>query len=85
MCAESYVAGHARVLVVGDPQTRKRMIDHGRVEGAEHRADGAMEDAAGKVLGDEQQRIRSKTEYAADKVWNMLGGAKDAAREAAGE
>ena len=58
-------------------------MDKDRIEGAGHQAKGAMKDAAGKVTGDEKMQAEGKSEKAAGKVQNAVGGAKDAARDAA--
>ena len=60
-------------------------MDKDRVEAAAHQAKGAVKDAAGKVLGDKKMQAEGKAEKAAGKVQNAVGGAKDAARDAAKE
>jgi uncharacterized protein YjbJ (UPF0337 family) len=58
-------------------------MDKDRIEGVGHQAKGAMKDAAGKVTGDEKMQAEGKAEKAAGKVQNAVGGAKDAAQDAA--
>jgi len=57
-------------------------MDKDRVEGVGHQAKGAMKEAAGKLTGDKKTEAEGKTERAAGKVQNAMGGAKDAARDA---
>jgi uncharacterized protein YjbJ (UPF0337 family) len=57
-------------------------MDKDRVEGAGHQAKGAIKEAAGKVTGDGKMQAEGKTEKAAGKVQNAIGGAKDSVREA---
>ena len=60
-------------------------MDKDRVEGAGHQVKGAVKDAAGKAVGDKKMEAEGKTEKAAGKVQNAVGGAKDAARQTAKE
>jgi len=57
-------------------------MDKDRMEGMGHQAKGAMKEAAGKLTGDKKTEAEGKTERAAGKVQNTMGGAKDAARDA---
>ena len=57
-------------------------MDKDRVEGAGHQAKGAVKEAAGKLTGDQKMQAEGKTEKAAGKVQNAIGGAKDSIREA---
>jgi uncharacterized protein YjbJ (UPF0337 family) len=57
------------------------MVDRDRVEGAGKQAKGGLKEAAGKVTGDEKLKAEGKTDKAAGKVQNAVGGAKDKVRE----
>ncbi len=57
-------------------------MDKDRVEGVAHQAKGAIKEAAGKVTGDSKLQAEGKTEKAAGKVQNAIGGAKDSVRDA---
>jgi uncharacterized protein YjbJ (UPF0337 family) len=57
-------------------------MDKDRVERAGHQAKGAIKEAAGKVTGDSKMQAEGKTEKAAGKVQNAIGGAKDSVRDA---
>jgi len=57
-------------------------MDKDRVEGAGHQVKGAVKEAAGKMTGDQKLQAEGKTEKAAGKVQNAIGGAKDSVRDA---
>jgi uncharacterized protein YjbJ (UPF0337 family) len=57
-------------------------MDKDRVEGVGHQVKGAVKEAAGKVTGDTKLQAEGKTEKAAGKVQNAIGGAKDSVRDA---
>jgi uncharacterized protein YjbJ (UPF0337 family) len=57
-------------------------MDKDRVEGSGKQAKGAVKETWGKVTGDAKTEAEGKTEKAAGKVQNAVGGMKDAAREA---
>jgi len=55
-------------------------MDKDRVEGSAEQAKGAVKEAAGKVLGDKKLENEGKTDRAAGKIQNAVGGLKDAIR-----
>ncbi|SMH60148.1 CsbD family protein [Azospirillum agricola] len=57
-------------------------MDKDRIEGAARTAKGTIKETAGKLMGDTKMEAEGKTEKAAGKVQNTVGGAKDAARDA---
>jgi uncharacterized protein YjbJ (UPF0337 family) len=57
-------------------------MDKDRIEGTAKQAKGAVKEAFGKVTGDAKIEAEGKTDKAAGKVQNAVGGAKDAARDA---
>ena len=57
-------------------------MDTDRVKGAAHQAKGAVKETVGKLTGDAKTEAEGKTEKAAGKVQNAVGGLKDSAREA---
>jgi uncharacterized protein YjbJ (UPF0337 family) len=57
-------------------------MDKDRLEGSGKQAKGAVKETWGKVTGDAKTEAEGKTEKAAGKVQNAVGGMKDAAREA---
>jgi uncharacterized protein YjbJ (UPF0337 family) len=57
------------------------MVDRDRMDGAGKQAKGGIKEAAGKMTGDEKLKAEGKTDKAAGKVQNAVGGAKDKVRE----
>lgn len=57
-------------------------MDKDRVAGIGKQVKGAVKEGAGKVTGDAKLEAEGKTDKAAGKVQNAVGGAKDAARDA---
>jgi len=51
-----------------------------RIEGSAEQTKGAVKEAAGKAFGDKKLEIDGKTDKAAGKVQNAVGGLKDAVR-----
>ncbi|HZP75705.1 MAG TPA: CsbD family protein [Pseudolabrys sp.] len=56
-------------------------IDKDRVEGSLEQAKGKAKEVAGKAIGDTKLETEGKTEKAAGKVQNTVGGIKDKVRE----
>ena len=52
----------------------------GRVNGSAKQAKGAVKEAAEKIFGDRKLETEGKTDKAAGKVQNAVGGLKDAVR-----
>jgi len=52
-------------------------MDKNRVEGSEKGILGIVKEAAGKVLGDTKLESEGKSDKAAGKVQNTVGGIKD--------
>ncbi len=52
-------------------------MDKDRVEGSEKGIIGKVKEAAGKVLGDTKLKSEGKSDKAAGKVQNTVGGIKD--------
>jgi uncharacterized protein YjbJ (UPF0337 family) len=55
-------------------------MDKDRIIGSAEQAKGAVKEAAGKALGDKKLETEGKTDKAAGKVQNAIGGLKDAVR-----
>jgi uncharacterized protein YjbJ (UPF0337 family) len=55
-------------------------MDKDRIKGSAEQAKGAMKETVGKVFGDKKLEIDGKTDKAAGKVQNAIGGLKDAVR-----
>jgi uncharacterized protein YjbJ (UPF0337 family) len=55
-------------------------MDKDRIEGSAEQAKGAVKETAGKVLGDKKLETEGKTDKAAGKIQNAVGGLKDAVR-----
>jgi len=55
-------------------------MDKDRIKGSTEQAKGAMKETAGKVFGDKKLETEGKTDKAAGKVQNAVGGLKDAMR-----
>jgi uncharacterized protein YjbJ (UPF0337 family) len=55
-------------------------VDKDRISGSAEQAKGAVKEAAGKILGDKKLETEGKSDKAAGKVQNAVGGLKDAVR-----
>jgi len=55
-------------------------MDKDRIKGSAEQAKGAIKEAVGKVLGDKKLEIDGKTDKAAGRLQNAVGGLKDVAR-----
>ena len=55
-------------------------MDKDRINGSAEQAKGAAKEAAGKIFGDKKLETEGKTDKAAGKVQNAVGGLKDAIR-----
>ena len=55
-------------------------MDKDRIEGSAKHAKGAIKEVAGKVTGDAKLETEGKSDKAAGKVQNAVGGLKDTLR-----
>ena len=55
-------------------------MDKDRIKGSAQQTKGAVKEAVGKVFGDKKLETEGKTDKAAGKVQNAVGGLKDAVR-----
>ena len=55
-------------------------MDKDRIKGSAEQVKGGVKEAAGKVFGDKKLETDGKTDKAAGKVQNAIGGLKDAVR-----
>ena len=55
-------------------------MDKDRIKGSAEQAKGALKETAGKIFGDKKLETEGKTDKAAGKVQNAVGGLKDAVR-----
>jgi len=55
-------------------------MDKDRIKGSAEQIKGTVKEAAGKALGDNKLETEGKTDKAAGKVRNAVGGLKDAVR-----
>jgi uncharacterized protein YjbJ (UPF0337 family) len=55
-------------------------MDKDRINGSAEQAKGTLKEAAGKALGDKKLETEGKTDKAAGKIQNAVGGLKDAVR-----
>lgn len=55
-------------------------MDKDRVEGSANQAKGTVKEVAGKLTGDAKLEAEGKTDKAAGKVQNAIGGLKDTLR-----
>ena len=53
-----------------------------RIEGSAEQAKGKVKEVAGKVTGDTKLETEGKADQVAGKIWNTVGGMKDAVKEA---
>ena len=56
-------------------------MDKDRTDGILKQAKGAVKEAAGKLTGDAKLEAEGKTDKAAGKVQNAVGGLKDSLKE----
>jgi uncharacterized protein YjbJ (UPF0337 family) len=67
--------------VILEPTSSEDMaMDKDRIKGSAEQAKGAVKEAAGKIFGDKKLETEGKTDKAAGKVQNAIGGLKDAVR-----
>jgi uncharacterized protein YjbJ (UPF0337 family) len=57
-------------------------MDKTRVDGAAQKTGGRIKEAAGKLTGDAKLEAEGKSDKAAGTVKNVVGGVKDAIRDA---
>jgi uncharacterized protein YjbJ (UPF0337 family) len=57
-------------------------MDKTRAEGAAQKTGGRIKEAAGKLTGDSKLQAEGKADKAAGTVKNVVGGVKDAVRDA---
>ena len=55
-------------------------MDRARIKGSAQQAKGAVKETAGKIFGDKKLETEGKTDKAAGKVQNAIGGLKDEVR-----
>jgi len=55
-------------------------MDKDRIEGAAEQAKGKMKEVAGKIIGDSKLESEGKSDQAAGKIQNAIGGIKDTLR-----
>ena len=55
-------------------------VDKDRIKGSAEQIKGSVKEAVGKALGDKKLETEGKTDKAAGKVQNAVGGLKDALR-----
>jgi uncharacterized protein YjbJ (UPF0337 family) len=67
--------------VILDPiNSEDTAMDKYRINGSAEQAKGAVKETAGKLFGDKKLETEGKTDKAAGKLQNAVGGLKDAAR-----
>lgn len=76
------------VALSGGPATARPValkehliVDKDRVQGSARQVVGGIKEVVGKVLGDPKTEADGKTEKAAGKIQNAVGGLKDALRQ----
>jgi uncharacterized protein YjbJ (UPF0337 family) len=63
-----------------DQASSEEAMDKDRIKGSAEQAKGAVKQTAGKLFGDKKLETEGKTDKAAGKVQNAIGGLKDAVR-----
>jgi uncharacterized protein YjbJ (UPF0337 family) len=76
---EQYVT-EAVILHISKTNNEDMAMDKDRIKGSAEQAKGTAKEAAGKVFGDKKLETEGKTDKAAGKVQNAIGGLKDAVR-----
>ena len=69
-----------RAVILDPANSEDTAMDKDRIIGSAEQAKGAMKEIAGKALGDKKLETDGKTDKAAGKVQNAIGGLKDAVR-----
>ena len=72
------LAGTGDVIII---ERRNSDMDKDRIEGSAKQTKGAVEEAAGKVLGDAKLQADGKADKTKGKVQNAIGGLKDALKK----
>ena len=62
-----------------------RAVDPDRTEGSMKKMGGSLKETGGAILGDEKMKREGQADQAEGKLQNAWGGAKDKARELAGD
>jgi uncharacterized protein YjbJ (UPF0337 family) len=78
-----YVERNLDEVVTSDTQQTNNedaAMDKDRIKGSAEQAKGAVKETAGKIFGDKKLETEGKTDKAAGKVQNAIGGLKDAVR-----
>jgi uncharacterized protein YjbJ (UPF0337 family) len=70
----------AVVLDIQQINNEDTAMDKDRIKGSAEQAKGAVKETAGKIFGDKKLETDGKTDKAAGKVQNAIGGLKDAVR-----
>jgi uncharacterized protein YjbJ (UPF0337 family) len=55
-------------------------MDKDRIKGVAEQAKGKVKEVAGKIIGDSKLESEGKTDQAAGKIQNAIGGIKDTLR-----
>ena len=71
---------HAVTLDNQQINSEDTAMDKDRIKGSAQQAKGVMKEVAGKAFGDEKLETEGRTDKAAGKVQNAIGGLKDAVR-----
>ena len=67
-------------VILDPPKSEHTSMDKDRIKGSAEQAKGVVKETVGKVLGDKKLQTEGKTDKAAGKVQNAIGGLKDAVR-----
>jgi uncharacterized protein YjbJ (UPF0337 family) len=68
------------VVTSDTQQTNNEDAAMDKIKGSAEQAKGAVKETAGKIFGDKKLETEGKTDKAAGKVQNAIGGLKDAVR-----
>jgi uncharacterized protein YjbJ (UPF0337 family) len=82
-CTTRYLEQYIDEAVALDTQQTNNedmAMDKDRIKGSAEQAKGAVKETAGKVFGDKKLETEGKTDKAAGKAQNAIGGLKDAVR-----
>jgi uncharacterized protein YjbJ (UPF0337 family) len=63
-----------------DDNIEDATVDKDRIKGSAEQIKGSVKEAVGKAFGDKKLETEGKTDTAAGKVQNAIGGLKDAVR-----
>jgi uncharacterized protein YjbJ (UPF0337 family) len=76
-CRERFIA---EAVIIDPANSEDAAMDKDRIKGSAEQVKGTAKETVGKIFGDKKLETEGKTDKAAGKVQNAVGGLKDAVR-----